>query len=216
MTRYTNMRTAQVVGIMAVAFSVLYLLSDVIEAVQGGFSNGQLWLTLVAEAAIPVFVIGLYAAQRPHIGRLGGISAVAYAYSFVFFTGTVIYALIERIGDYYTLSDDLQPWMTIHGAIMVLAGLCFGFAVIVARVVPRWTGTALMVGVVLVALSQNLPAGAQVLAAGIRDISFAGMGLALLRAHAARDPSHRGGEAGADEATPDVPLASDGPAATRL
>ena len=42
MTRYTNMRTAQVVGLMAVVFSLLYLLSDVIEAVQGGFSDGQL------------------------------------------------------------------------------------------------------------------------------------------------------------------------------
>lgn len=56
-------------------------LSDVLEAIQGGFSTGQLWLTLVAEAAIPVFVIGLYATQRPQIGRVGRVSAVAYAYS---------------------------------------------------------------------------------------------------------------------------------------
>jgi hypothetical protein len=36
-------------------------------------------LTLVAEAAIPVFVIGLYVVQRPQIERLGRIIAVAYA-----------------------------------------------------------------------------------------------------------------------------------------
>jgi hypothetical protein len=70
--------------------------------------------------------------------------------------------------------------MTIHGAIVVLAGLGFGSAVIRARVLPRWTGIALMAGVVLVALSQSLPEGAQLFAAAIRDLGFAGMGRALL------------------------------------
>jgi hypothetical protein len=71
--------------------------------------------------------------------------------------------------------------MTIHGAIMVLAGLGFGVAVIRARVLPRWTAIALMAGVVVVSLSQTLPAGPQLLAAAIRDLGFAGMGAALLR-----------------------------------
>jgi hypothetical protein len=130
----------------------------------------------------PVFVVGLYAVQRPQIGRLGQVSAVAYAYAFVFFTGTVVYALVNGTPDYDALSKDVQPWMTIHGAIMVFAGLGFGVAVIGANVLPRWTAAALMAGVVLVALSQNLPEGVQVLAAGIRDLGFAGMGVALLRA----------------------------------
>lgn len=173
---------ARLVGLAALAFSALYLLSDVIEAIQGGFSAGQLWMTLVAEAAIPVFVVGLYVVQRPRIGRLGRLSAFAYAYSYVFFTGTVVYALIHGTSDYDTLSHDLQPWMTIHGAIMLLAGLCFGFAVTRARVLPRWTGVALMAGVVLVSLSQNLPESAQLLATGVRDLGFAGMGVALLGA----------------------------------
>jgi hypothetical protein len=176
----TPLPIARLVGLAALVFSALYLLSDVIEAIQGGFSAGQLWLTLVAEAAIPAFVIGLYLVQRPRIGRLGRISAVAYAYSFVFFTGTVVYALLDGTSDYKTLSHALQPWMTIHGAIMVLAGLCFGLAVIRARVLPRWTGIALMAGVVLVSLAQNLPEGPQVVAAAIRDLGFAGMGVALV------------------------------------
>ena len=158
------------------------------------FSAGQLWLTLVAEAAIPRFVIGLYVMQRPQIGRLGRRSAFAYAYSYVFFTGTVVYALVDGTGDYNALSDDLRPWMTIRGAIMVLAGLCFGYAVIRARVLPRWTAIALMTGVVLVSISQNLPEGAQLVAAAIRDLGFAGMGGALLRAGAV--------SAGQLEATP--------------
>jgi hypothetical protein len=187
--------TATLVGLTALAFSALYLLSDVIEAIQGGFSGSQLGLTLIAEAAIPIFVIGLYLVQRPHIGRLGQLSAAAYAYSYVFFTGTVIYALADGTSDYNALSHDLQPWMTIHGTIMVLAGLGFGFAVIRAKVLPPWTGIALMAGVVLVSLSQTLPEGPQVLAAAIRGLGFAGMGAALLGAER-RSPQVPTGRAG--------------------
>jgi len=138
---------------------------------------------VIAEAAIPVFVIGLYVVQVPDIGRLGRFSAAAYAYSYVFFTGTVVYALIRGTSNYAVLSRDLQPWMTMHGAVMVFAGLGFGIAVIRAKVFPAWTGVALMAGVVLVSLSQSLPEGPQVLAASIRDLGFAGMGAALLRWH---------------------------------
>jgi hypothetical protein len=165
----------------ALVFSTLYLLSDVMEAIQGGFSVSQLWITWVAEAAIPVFVVGLYIVQRPQIGRLGRISALAYAYSYVFFTGTVVYALVDATPDYKALTNDLGVSMTIHGAIMVLAGLAFGWAVIRAGVLPRWTAIALMAGVVLVAISQDVPEGAQVVAAGVRDLGFVGMGAALLR-----------------------------------
>jgi hypothetical protein len=183
-------------------FSVLYVLSDVIEAIQGGFSRGQLWLTLVAEAAIPAFVIGLYLVQRPQIGRLGRLSAVAYAYSFVFFTGTVVYALLDGTNDYTALSSELGAWMTIHGAIMVLAGLGFGGAVVRAGVLPRWTGIALMVGVVLVAFSQDLPEGLQLLAAAIRALGFAGMGAALLGSDSAVNYRLGRGISRADPALP--------------
>jgi hypothetical protein len=171
---------AKVVGLSALAFSVLYLLSDVVEAVQGGFSEAQLWMTLAAEAAIPVFVIGLYLVQRPQMRWLGRVGALAYAYAFVFFTGTVVYALVDGVSDYDTLSKDLAPWMTIHGALMVLAGSCFAYAVLTARVLPRWTGIALLAGVIMVAGSQGLSEPLQVLAAAVRDLGFAGMGAALM------------------------------------
>jgi hypothetical protein len=170
----------------ALGFSALYFLSDVVETIQGRFSTPQLALTLVAEAAIPFFLIGLYMVQRPHIGRLGLVSAGAYAYCFVFFTGTVVYALVQNTSDYNALSDDLGLWLTAHGAIMVLAGIGFGVAVIRAQVLPRWTGVLLGAGVVLVALSQGLPEGVGTAAAGVRDLAFAGMGVALLRAGPSR------------------------------
>jgi hypothetical protein len=180
---------AHLIGVAALSFSALYLLSDVIETLQGGFSIPQLLLTLVAEAAIPVVVIGLYAVQRPRIGRLGLVSALAYAYAFVFFTGTVVYALVNGTNDYSALSDDLGALMTAHGAVMVFAGIGFGVAVIRARVLPAWTGIALGAGVVLVAATQSAPEGAQLISAAIRDLAFAGMGFALL---APRSQSPRG------------------------
>ncbi len=52
-------------------FSGLYFVSGVLELIHGGFSTRQLVLTYLAEAAIPLFVVGLYAVQRPRIGSLG-------------------------------------------------------------------------------------------------------------------------------------------------
>ena len=101
----------------------------------------------------------------------------------MFFTGTVVYALVDATSDYrrsaMTCIRGCHP-----GEVRVLAGLGFGVAVITAKVLPRWTGFALMAGVVLVSLSQSLPEGPQVLAAAIRDLGFAGMGAALLGGHA--------------------------------
>lgn len=168
------------IGVAAVLFSGLYFVSDVLELLHGGFSTPQLVLTYLAEAAIPLFVLGLYAIQRPHIGRLGLLGAVGYAYAYVFFTGTVLLALVDRAPDWDALVGDLGPWVTVHGLLMVLAGSAFGVAVVRAGVLPRWTGVLLIVGVVLVALSSPLPGAAQTLCAGVRDLAFAGMGLSLL------------------------------------
>lgn len=177
------------VGLMALTFSPLYFISDVIEAAQGGFSAGQLWLTLVSEAAIPIFVVGLAAAQRPRLLRAGLLGAAAYAYSYVVFTGTVVYALAHDIDNYRTLSEDLDTLMLIHGAIMVLAGIAFAYAVWQAKQLPRWTALALAAGVVLVALTQDAPQGVQLVAAGVRALAFAGMGAALLLTRNFGEPS---------------------------
>lgn len=172
-------------GWAAVAFSLLYWISDLIEASQGGFSTGQLWLTLVAEAAIPAIILGIWWVQRDRLGRLGAVSAWAYAYAFVFFTFTVAYALVDGTPDYSSLSDSLGLSMTLHGLIMLAAGIGFGAAVVRAKVMPAWTGYALALGVILVVATQGAPEGAQLVAAGVRDLGIAGMGLALVYASTA-------------------------------
>ena len=168
------------IGTAALAFSFVYLASDLVELGQGGFSTFQLALTYAAEAAIPLFVLGLYAVQRPQIGRLGLVSALGYAYAFVFFTGTVTYALIDHTADWSALEDVWGSWITLHSILMVIAGIGFGIAVARARVLPRWTGLALVAGMVLMAATVGAPDAIRTAAAGIRDLAFAGMGASLL------------------------------------
>jgi hypothetical protein len=168
------------IGVAAVVFSALYLLSDVIELVQGGFSTAQLVLTYISEAAIPLFVIGIYAAQRPRIGRLGLLGAVGYAYTFVFFTSTVVFALVQHSSDWNALKHQMGSWIAVHSVLMVVTGLVFGYAVVRAGVLPRWTGALLMLGMLLMVVATALPDVVQTGAAAIRDIAFAAMGAALL------------------------------------
>jgi len=171
----------RVIGLSAVVFSLIYLVSDLVELAQGGFSTFQLVLTYVAEAAIPLFVLGLYAAQRPLIGWLGFAGAVGYAYAYVFFTATVVLALVDGIPDWPTLAARLAPWITLHGVVLVAAGVAFGVAVARAGVLPAWTGWLLVAGVVLVAVASGLSDIAQTVAAAVRDAAFVAMGAALLR-----------------------------------
>ena len=172
---------ATVVGLSAVGFSAAYIVSDLIELAQGGFSTVQLVLTYAAEAALPLFVIGLFVVQRPRIGWLGLVGAVGYAYAYIAFTGTVLYSLVERPADWVALNEHVGTWFLVHGGVMVAAGCCFGVAVVRAAVLPRWTGWALIAGVVLVAATTGLPDLVRTVAAAIRASAFIGMGLATLR-----------------------------------
>lgn len=172
----------------------MYFISDLIEVAQGGFSAFRLFLTNIGEAAIPLLVIGLYAVQRPRIGHLGFLGAIAYAYSYVFFTGTVVYALISGTPNYKAFVKVFGPWMTVHGLILLIGGLAFGLAVVRAGVLPRWTGICLMAGVVLVAAASGLPDVARTVAAAVPATAFMGMGTALLRgaSNSVPDPSRSG------------------------
>ena len=176
------MHTARVAtGLAAAGFSVIYICSDLIELAQGGFSTTQLVLTYLGEAAIPLFVLALYAVQRPAIGALGLWGALAYAYAYIYFAGTVVYALAAHPADWTVLNDRLGPWVTVHGAVMVVAGICLGLAVARAGVLPPWTGYTLAAGVVLVAATSTAPDLARTAAALVRAAAFIAMGVALLR-----------------------------------
>jgi hypothetical protein len=177
----TNSDLVVLVGLSAVIFPVVYFVADLIEVAQGNFSTGRLVLAYIGESAIPLFVVGLYAVQRPRIGRLG-YGAFAYAYSFVFFTSTVVYALAAGSKNWTAVTDAFGGWLTVHGVVMVVGGIAFGLAVIKTATLPRWTGICLIIGVLLVAAAAGMSNAVRTGAAALPDAAFIGMGVAVLRA----------------------------------
>lgn len=169
-----------------------------LEVVQGDFTTTRLVLAYIGEALMPLVVLGLCAAQWPRVGRLGVAGAVAYAYAWVFFSATVLYALVAEARDYEQVTEAFGASMTLHGAVMVLGGAAFGAAVVHARLLPAWTGWALGVGAVAVAAASGGPTWGRALAAALPAAALAGMGLALLRATA----SDANGSTPADPRTP--------------
>jgi hypothetical protein len=180
-TWHTRPAAARAVAWLAVVSSATYFVSDVLEDTNGGFTTVQLWLTLIAEATLPVFVVGLYMLSRESLGRLGRYGASAYALAYGYFTYTVIYAIGHHTPDFATLNQQLGPWMTLVGGVMVVAGVSFGAAILRSRALPRWTGVALAIGVLLVAVMIDAPSTVQLTAVGVRDVAFIGMGIGVLR-----------------------------------
>jgi hypothetical protein len=175
----SNART--LVGGAAIIFPLVYLVSDIVEVAQGDFSAFRLCLTYAGEAGFPLFVVGLAMLVQEWIPRWAALGALAYAYSFVFFTSTVIWALVAHTSSWEMLNKDFGWWMTVHGAVMVVGGITFGAGIVLTGVLPPWTGWALAVGVVLVASASGMGNAERTIAAAVPDMAFVGMGLALLR-----------------------------------
>jgi hypothetical protein len=142
----------------------------VLESLQGGFSPTQLVLTYTAEAAVPVFLFGLYAVQRPYIGGLGLLSAIgsSYAYAYVFFTGTVLLALVHardrgQLGVGHSARAARGAGLLSHRR----GGAASRGAAALDRRRPARPVTP-------------LPGAVQTLSTGVRDLAFVGMGLSLL------------------------------------
>ena len=180
-----NART--LVGGAAILFPAIYLISDLVELTQGDFSIMRLSLTYVGEAGFPLFVIGLAMLFHDWIPPWATMGALAYAYSFVFFTSTVVWAIVARTPNWAALDSDFGWWMTIHGAVMVVGGVAFGAGIARTGALPPWTGWTLTVGVLLVAAASGSGDLARTVAAALPDVAFAGMGIALIWPRSGRE-----------------------------
>jgi hypothetical protein len=122
----------------------------------------------------------------------GGFSPLQLALTYAgeaAITGTVLYAIVERTPDWEALVVRLGSWLDVHSVLMVVAGIAFGVAVARAGVVPRWTGWTLVAGMVLMAVTAAMPDVVRTLSAGVRDLAFAAMGVAVLRRSREHDPA---------------------------
>lgn len=183
--------TRALTGIGAIAAPALHTLTDLLEWGQGGFSPVQLGLNYLAFVPIPAVMIGLWAAQRPRIGRVGLAGAILYGAAFVYFAHTTLVALEASVPDYETLWSRLGPMYTAHGGLMIVGGALFGGATWRAGVVPRWTAGLFLAGVALnFALARlDAPELLHTLGTALRNAGLVGMGWAIL---AGWVPSGRG------------------------
>ena len=172
-----------IISLTAIISPLLHILSDLLEVFGGGFSAIQLWINYLAFLPIPFMMVGLYAFQRPRVGWLSLVGAIAYGTSFIFFAGTTLYALVAKTADYPTLIEELGSIYTFFGGLMVAGGILFGIAAIVAGVFPKWTGWLLILGVSLNLLFSLLafPELSHIFASMVRNMAFIGMGNAILR-----------------------------------
>jgi hypothetical protein len=178
-----DLGTRRLIGWSAIVAPALHTLTDAIEWTQGGFSTPQLWLNYAAFIPLPAILIGLYAAQRPRIGRLGLAGALAYGYAFIYFAHTTLVAISTGAPDYETLWSGLGVMYTLHGAVMAAGGMAFGWATLRAAALPRWTAVAFLAGVVLNVVLGLLPVPdlLQTLGSALRNAGLVGMGWALIR-----------------------------------
>lgn len=168
----------------AIVFPLLYVVSDVMELAAGRLYTTQLIVTYLAEAAIPFYVLGLHAAQQPKGGWMSLVGAVLYGAAFVGFSATVLYPLVTGDRDPDAVFEDFGVIYDIHAVLAFVGGSLFGAAAIRARVFPRWTGIALIGGLLLTALlaGAGAPEGVQTLGTAVRSAAFVGMGLSVLAA----------------------------------
>lgn len=171
----------RLVGTAAIFFPLVYLLSDLIEVAQGEFTILGLTMTYVGEAGFPLFVIALCALFRTQIPWWGLMGGIAYAYSFIFFTSTVVWAIVAGTPNWEVLSTDFGWWMTVHGAVMVAGGMALGVGLARSPAIPTWIGCSLALGVVLVAATASAGNLERTLATAVPNIAFMAWGIAMMR-----------------------------------
>lgn len=171
------------IAITAIVAPGLHLLSDILEWVNGGFSQLQLLLNYIGFLPMPFLMIGLYAVQCPKIKWFGLLGSVLYGVAFIYFTHTTLYALAESMPDYETLWGKLGGVYTFHGGLMIAGGLLFGLAALRANILWRGAVILFLVGILLNLILGLLPLPdiVQIVGSSARNFGLMGMGIGLMR-----------------------------------
>jgi hypothetical protein len=171
-----------VVGLVALAAPALHSLTDLLEWQQQGFSTIQLRLNYLAFLPMPWLLLGLYAVHDPKPAPVGLVGALLYGSAFTYFSHTTLYALAEHIPTYEALWGRLGGLYTAHGALMVLGGLLFAFAVLRAGFLPKSSVVLFAVGLGTNLVLALLPAPdiLQIFGTAARNLGLMIMGAALI------------------------------------
>jgi len=171
----------------------MHLISDVIELINGCFSDTQLVLNYLAYLLMPMACLGLcyrFRAGKPGLKRLALVGSLLYSVSFVYFAYTSIYPLtkygskVESI-TYPILVQELGRAYFIYGTLMVLGGLGFGTALAWSSNLPKkvrdagfllLSGVYINAAVALLGLSPNFHQVGSL----FRNVAFISLGLQIL------------------------------------
>jgi hypothetical protein len=172
-----------IIAITAIVAPGLHLLSDILEWVNGRFSQFQLLINYIGFLPMPFLLLGLYVIQRPKIEWIGLLGSMLYGVAFIYFTHTTLYALEGSIPDYETLWGKLGGVYTFHGGLMIVGGVLFGLAALRARVLWRSAVILFLIGIFLNLILGILPLPEIVQIAGstARNLGLMGMGVGLMR-----------------------------------
>lgn len=171
------------VGLAAIIAPALHSLTDVMEWVQHGFSDTQLWLNYIAFLPMTWLLLGLYAVhepKRPHPAGL--IGAILYGAAFTYFSHTTLYALATHSPSYEALWDQLGLTYTIHGTLMIGGGILFAWSVLRAGWLPKIAVRLFLAGILINLLLALVPAPDifQTIGSAVRNLGLIGMGYVVL------------------------------------
>lgn len=175
---------ALVVGAAAVVAPLMHSLSDVLEAVQGGFSPAQLRLNYVAFLAMPWLLLGVIAVRAPDAGYVPVIGAVLYGCAFVYFAHTTLVALADGVPTYDVLWRRLGDTYTLHGAMMVVGGLLFALPLLRHATLSKAAVALFAAGIALNLALWIVPAPEilQTIGSALRNLGIVAMGVDILAA----------------------------------
>jgi len=156
MTARTEIRLS---GLGLVLAAVLWIISEILEMIQGGFSPLQLTLTATAFTLLPYGFLGIHRAQAERGGILSFFGAICSGISFIIFSGDAMIEIVLGARETMKILETVSGKAIFYtGSLLCLVGvIVFGIAIVRARVFPRWTGIVFVVVNLLILLMSLLP-----------------------------------------------------------
>lgn len=148
-------------GLATIIAAGMWILTEIMEIVNSGFTPVQLTLTLIAFVILPFGVLGFHAAQAARGGWMSLIGAVCLASSFIVWSGFTMLEMVLKAGIETNIASGSNVEKTLLGIgilLMLVGQTVLGIAVMRADLFPRWTGIILILGAALCLVSLFLQA----------------------------------------------------------
>ena len=145
-------REIRLSGLAAILAAGIWILTEIMEIVSGGFSPVQLSLTLVAFVILPFGVLGFHAIQASKGGWISLVGAVCFASAFILWSGVTMLDMVLKTKTEMDIigGGDVEKSIFWIGSILNVVGfIVFSIAALRADVFPRWTGIILILAAVI-------------------------------------------------------------------